>query len=290
MIRYLQRNQIEDEKYNDCIDTSIQSRIYAYSWYLDIVTDNWSVFVLDDYKAVMPLPWRNKLFLKYVYTPLWILELGVFSKSTIDESLFYKSLRKKFLFSETRLNSGNTIELLSKNSKLNQFQFLKLNTSLNELTNNYRKDRKRDLKKAESLGLLPKWDNNIDGLLNLFKNNVGKRILKISEKDYNNLKNVILKCIEMKKGNVLTIYQDNVIVASGFFVTHNYMVTKMVDSTDFSNRRNGANTFLIQEAIKKYNINFDVFNFGGSSIESIANYSKSFGASTIKYQQLNFFI
>ena len=61
MIQFVKRNQLDEDKYNACISTSLQSRVYAYSWYLDIVADNWSVLVLDDYQAVMPLPWKRSL-------------------------------------------------------------------------------------------------------------------------------------------------------------------------------------------------------------------------------------
>ena len=79
MITYIKRKDLEVEKYDACIENSLQSRVYAFSWYLDIVADNWDVLVLDDYKAVMPIPWKKKYFIRYVHPPLWLLELGVFS-------------------------------------------------------------------------------------------------------------------------------------------------------------------------------------------------------------------
>ena len=71
MIRYIRRKEIDIAKYDACIETAINARIYAYSWYLDIVADNWDILVLNDYEAVMPLPWRSKYFIKYVYPPAW---------------------------------------------------------------------------------------------------------------------------------------------------------------------------------------------------------------------------
>ncbi|VAW26447.1 hypothetical protein MNBD_BACTEROID04-1052, partial [hydrothermal vent metagenome] len=59
MIYYYKRNQIDIVKYDTCITKSINTRVYANSWYLDIVADNWDVLVLNDYEAVMPLPWRS---------------------------------------------------------------------------------------------------------------------------------------------------------------------------------------------------------------------------------------
>ena len=79
MIYYLKRNQLDDNKYNSCIKQSKNSRIYAFSWYLDCVADNWDALVLNDYEAVMPLPWRQKYVIKYIYPPAWTQQLGVFS-------------------------------------------------------------------------------------------------------------------------------------------------------------------------------------------------------------------
>ena len=69
---------LDVDKYDACIENSIQSRIYAFSWYLDIVADNWDVLVLDDYKAVMPIPWKKKYFIKYIAQPLFLSAIGCF--------------------------------------------------------------------------------------------------------------------------------------------------------------------------------------------------------------------
>ncbi|NJN50342.1 MAG: hypothetical protein HC798_04365 [Polaribacter sp.] len=110
MIHYLKRHQIDNQKYDDCITKSLQSNIYAFSWYLDIVADNWDVLVLNNYEAVMPLPIRKKWGINYVYQPFWILELGIFSvNKTIDYQSFIDEITKRFRFAEIRLNTENKV-------------------------------------------------------------------------------------------------------------------------------------------------------------------------------------
>ena len=92
-IKYILREHIDEDKYNECITISKQSLIYGYSWYLDIVCDQWDALILDDYVAVMPIPWRKKYGITYVYPPLWLLQLGIFSKN------LYGIVRAYFLFS-----------------------------------------------------------------------------------------------------------------------------------------------------------------------------------------------
>jgi len=287
LIKYIQREHLDEEKYNDCIENSIQSNSYAFSWYLDIVCDNWDVLVLDDYEAVMPIPWRKKYGIKYVYPPLWVLQLGVYSNEAINENEFLTHLFSTFKFVELRMNTHNNFELYSEFLQLKQCQKLVLNTTYSSILSKYRKDRKKDLQKATAADLIEKWNDHPSNLIELFKNNIGKRTPNIKENDYQNLEKLIAICIQKKVGEILAVYdKKNKLVASVFLLKHKNSITKLISSTNLKDRKNGANTFLIDRVIFKYHKDFSVFNFGGSSIKSVASFSKSFGAETEKYHQL----
>lgn len=290
MIKYVKRAGLNIQKYDACIEGSIQSRIYAFSWYLDIVADNWGVLVLDDYEAVMPIPFRKKYGVKYVYPPFWLLELGVFSlKKNADYQSFLDVLFHEFKFIESRMNTDNIIQKSSSFLIVKQMQVLKLEGIYESIFENYRKDRKKDLRKANKANLTEKWNDNYDKLIQLFIDNVGKRTPFIVAKDYVNLKKLMISCIDRKVGEVLSIYdKENKLVASGFFLKHKDSITILVSSTDFNNRNNGENTFLIDRAIHRYQKNYSLFNFGGSSMKTIANYFLSFGATTEEYQQIKY--
>tara|TARA_R110002072_G_scaffold39820_2_gene113776 strand:- start:89 stop:997 length:909 start_codon:yes stop_codon:yes gene_type:complete len=290
MINYVKRQDLNVEKYDECIENSIQSNIYGFSWYLDIVADNWAVLVLDDYQAVMPIPIRKKFGITYVYPPFWLLELGVFSlDDCIDFKLFFDFLFKKFKALETRLNTDNEVKEKAGFLIDKQMQMLSINENYETVFEGYRKDRKKDLRKAEKANLVEKWNDSPANLIQLFKDNVGKRTPYITNKDYLVLEELIKNCIKKGVGEMLSIYNiDNALVASGFFLKHQHKVTILVSSTDFKHRKNGENTFLIDRAIFKYQNNFDIFHFGGSSMDSIAKFFLSFGAETYNYQQLKY--
>ena len=110
-----------------------------------------------------------------------------------------------------------------------------------------------------------------------------------AKKDYVKLLRLMNECIKNRVGEVLSIYDANTnLVASGFFLKNKDEVTILVSSTDFKNRKNGANTFLIDRAIYKYQKNFETFNFGGSSMQTIAKYFLSFGGNSTEYQQIKY--
>ena len=290
MINYVKRQDLNVEKYDECIENSIQSNIYGFSWYLDIVADNWAVLVLDDYQAVMPIPIRKKFGITYVYPPFWLLELGVFSlDDCIDFKLFFDFLFKKFKAVETRLNTDNEVKEKAGFLIDKQMQMVSIKENYETVFEGYRKDRKKDLRKAEKANLVEKWNESPANLIQLFKDNVGKRTPYITNKDYLVLEELIKTCIKKGVGEMLSIYnKENALVASGFFLKHQHKVTILVSSTDFKHRKNGENTFLIDRAIFKYQQKFDLFHFGGSSMDSIAKFFLSFGAETFNYQQIKF--
>lgn len=287
MITYIKRKDLDIQKYDACIEKSLQSNIYGFSWYLDTVADNWDVLVLGDYEAVMPIPWRKKYFIKYIYPPFWLLQLGIYSKAPVDENEFLIYSLDKFKYIDLRLNKYNSFGVFHQFIKDKEYQVLSLENEYQSIFGQYKNDRKKDLHKASKFGLTEKWNDSASNLIQLFKDNVGKRTTNIKEKDYKILEYLISKCIEKRKGEIVSIYdKNNQLVASGFFLKHQQEITILISSTDFKNRKNGANTFLIDRVIYKFLKNYKTFNFGGSSIPSVASYFNSFKAQTNTYNHI----
>ncbi len=295
MIRYVTRAELDELKYNRCIETASQQLCYPFSWYLDEVC-RWDALVLDDYHAVMPVPVRKKMGVSYVYPPLWILQLGVFSADQyLDITPFLAQLKTTYKFIEQRCNVVNT-STTSLDITLNEYQELDLTSSIDDLKRNFRKDRRKDLKRAEEAGLKVVWDDNQKKLITLFKHTIGKRIPNLKPSDYERLNALISVCIDKKVGRVLSVYsKEHVLLASAFILVYKDTVTILCSATDLNDRKMGANTYLIYTLIATYTKEYTTLNFGGSSRPSIASYFKSFGANTktypfVKYNNLPFLL
>ena len=156
MIKYIKRQDLDVLKYDKCIDASLQSRIYAFSWYLDIVADNWDVLVLDDYKAVMPIPWANKYGIKYITQPYFCQQLGVFSIKKISAEI-ERDLRKKIpkRFVKISLNYNSANYLGSKMVAKKNF-ILELNDTYLNLFKSFSKGRKHASKVGVKKSLIIK--------------------------------------------------------------------------------------------------------------------------------------
>ncbi len=108
-IRYLTREQIDVHAWDKCIHHSPNGLIYAYSYYLDAMADHWDALVFYNYDAVMPLPWRKKAGVHYLYQPFNIAQLGIFGREVTEElvKIFLNQVPKHFRYWDFPLNQNN---------------------------------------------------------------------------------------------------------------------------------------------------------------------------------------
>ena len=81
---YIPQKQIDKKKWDHCIESAENGLIYGYSFYLDHMAGQWDGIVLGDYQAVMPLPWKKKFGIKYIYQPFLVAQGGVFGARPAD--------------------------------------------------------------------------------------------------------------------------------------------------------------------------------------------------------------
>ncbi|MBP8792977.1 MAG: hypothetical protein KBE41_02015 [Lutibacter sp.] len=295
MIRYIQQKNIDRAKYDSCIEQAINSRIYAYSWYLDIVADHWDALVLNDYEAVMPLPWRQKYFIKYVYPPAWTQQLGVFSKNEIPESLilnFIKSIPKKFKKITIQFNSANKFEHKSSTERVNYI--LPLDKTYEEIYESYRKDRRKRLRGflIENITVVDSLD--FEELKSVFLTNYEKKI-QMNLIDFSSLRNIFH--IAKLNGSLMTkSVSINGKLISGLIAIKavNRVVILFSATSDIGMSTNSFSA-IIDSVIKENSETNSFIDFEGSMIPSIASFNKSFGARIeyyrcLTYNNLPFFI
>ena len=144
-----------------------------------------------------------------------------FSNNSIekeDEDAFLRMLLSGFRFFETRTNSKNYFSVFEEYQQKRDLQVLDLKQPYETIISGFRKDRKKDLRKAERSKLYIKTENNLDKFINLYKSNIGKKVKELKQNDYNNLQSLIHTCIHKKKGEILSAYDvEGNLVASGLF-------------------------------------------------------------------------
>jgi hypothetical protein len=281
MIYFVKRNEIDEEKYNNCIATSLQSRVYAYSWYLDVVADNWSVLVLDDYDAVMPLPFQKKYLISYISQPFFTQQLGVFSKrkitkSTIEE--FLKKIPRKFLKIAVQFNSENNFS--AENSIKKNNYILSLDKEYKTLYKGFSKGRKHAIQQGlkEQLSI---EEISFSELLKL--SNQHYSFKEVTAKEYNKLAKLVAVLQSKHKVKIRGIKLDKKLIGGSVFASDSKRIIYLFSAVSKVGKEKQVASLLLNDVIKEHSNSELILDFEGSQIPGVATFFKSFGAKPETY-------
>jgi hypothetical protein len=276
-IRYLRRQEIDDAKWDAPIHL-----IYGKSWYLDHMTDGqWDALIAGDYEIVMPLTWKRKWGIRYLYQPAFTQQLGLFSAGPIPwrrTYAFLKECGRHFKFAEIFLNYRNPVPGLKPCTNL----VLDLNASYEALAAGYKQDLLNNLKKVDSL-------HYVQGLplahtLFLFREQYGDRLPHLSTADFDRFGR-LCSALE-KKGQLIHrgITDSNGQLLATALLPWDRERAYLIQSTvSTPGRKLGANHFLLDRLILTLAGRRLLLDFEGSEQPGIAHFYRNFGAKDQPY-------
>ena len=279
---YKQRSEIDTKKWDECIDKASNGLIYAYSFYLDQMADNWDGIVLEDYEAVMPLPWRKKFGFHYLYQPYFIAQLGVFG-NILNASLvenFLLAIPPKFKLWEFSLNYQNIFQVKNFNLYERINFVLTLNQTYESLYAKYSENIKRNIKKSVQHSCHTKTDIDIADIIELSR----YQQHKASEDEFKKFKNLycILKERSACKAYGIFSAKNELLASAVFTFSHNRAYYIMVGN-HLNGRNMGASHALIDAFIRDHAEQNLELDFEGSDIKNLAFFYSGFGAREEKY-------
>ncbi len=289
MITYTEHKNINKQKWDKCIDNSSNACIFIYSWYLDVVADDWSALILNDYEAVFPLATKSKYKINYIYQPFFTRYFGVYTNLKITSKLvndFFDSIPSKFKYIEFCLHETNSFEVNGIEKKEKRFQLLDLKTSYETIVKNYSENTRRNIKKAIKSGLKIRPDIEPEKIVNLFKTTKGGELEIFKPNDYVLLIKLMNACLKNKKGQSFAVYDGDELCAAAFFMFNDSTFTYLKNGLTDNGKAKGAmylliDYFILQNSQKKYQL-----DFGGSSVDSVAQFYNKFGAKDYVYLQV----
>jgi len=223
MIRFLKHSEIDPEKWKQAVRNSLSSNVLAEYELLDLLTDGdtWHALVENDYEAVMPLPTRKKGVLKYVYTPFFLPQMGLFSEHEITPQKvadFLYEISKHYVLADVLMNekteSGHGDHEFVSHS-------LSLYLTYNELYSQFHENTRRNIKAAQKQQVrVTVQEEKIADIIALFRTNKGsEEAVHFRENDYARLQHV---ADYLLKHNLLEVYgvrtMQNELAAGALFV------------------------------------------------------------------------
>jgi len=281
-IKHLQNEQIDKQKWDLAIENSHNGLVYALSWYLDIVSPDWEALVLGDYEAVMPLAWRKKFGINYLYQPVFVQKIGIFFQKLITPEItdqFLIEILRHYKFIDICIdNKPKSIPAVKRIT-----QMLDLSESYQELYACYSKNHKKNIEKALNSGLIVKKDGNPDDfitlLLHMYRT---KNLTDVSFSDIENLRKIVKEAILQGMGEIYFGYIDNNLCAAAFFLKWNRR-SIIFTAQNNKGREIGAMFSLIDYYIQKNASKKQWLDFAGSMLPGVAKRNKGFGANDYEY-------
>lgn len=291
MIKHLKYDLINKEKWDDCISRSFNGKIYAYSWFLDVVCEEWEGLVEGDYERVFPINFRRKMGINIIFQPFFTQQLGVFSKTELTPLVlneFLEAIPAKYRVVDLNLNIHNKPDLPGFNYSIQVNHELDLIGDYDNIRKNYSSNTRRNLSKAESSGLSVVKGIKPDDVISLFRENRGKDIKVLQEANYLKLKRLIYTCIYKGIGSVYGVYtQDNELCAGAVFLESNLKSVFIFSGLSPEGRQQRAMFFLVDYFIRENSNKHLTLDFDGSNEESLSRFYKGFGSARIDFLRIS---
>lgn len=283
---------IDRGRWDDCIAKSFNGSVYAWSWYLDIVHPKWEALVENDYERVMPLTGKTKYGISYLFQPFFVQQLGIFSQSLLSlnevENFIY-AIPRKYKVVKYRLNEYNKVNDDWNSIKLHRNVELDLIYDYQYLYNNYSKNTKRNLAKAESSGLSLNKNVNANDVVQLFRANKGKDVKHWNDKEYSRLLDLIETAIYHECCFIVGANDiDGQLIAGAVFMCSHDRMIFLFSGNDENYKDRHALTFILDNTIREFSETQYVFDFEGSDNEGLARFYKGFGGKEVFYPEIIF--
>ncbi|MFC2104627.1 hypothetical protein ACFLS4_04665 [Bacteroidota bacterium] len=288
-IKYLKHHQIDKQKWDCAIENAQNGLVYALFWYLDIVSPKWDALILGNYKMVMPLTFKVKYGIKYLYKPFFSQFLGIFYIDENDSRYikdFINEASKYFRFININLNVANS-NFTTNYCIQKQTQVLSLSGGYDEIRKKYNRSTKNNVIKANKEKLIIRKGNDHKEIIALIKLMYKERqVIGVMEKDFLDLENIIKYAIKNEMGEIYYVYWNERLCAAAFFLTWKNRII----SLQTANNETGKGTRALFRLLDNYiNDNADsnmLLDFAGSNISGVASWNSGFGAITQYYNSI----
>ena len=272
MIHYIEHKDIDFKKWDSCVSNSLNRLIYGFSWYLDVVCDDWDALVYNDYEAVFPLPKRKKWGVEYIYQPFFCQQLGVFSKMEVEIEFFLNCIPKKFKYLELNVGSSNSF-VIQENSN---YELAIVKT----VESQFSKNTSRNISKAKASNLSLVSNVSPEQHISLFNTNLSK--LGITHKELDVYIRLCYILITNNTGKIYAVLDEfNNLVASSLIAIDGQRIYYLNGAANQEGRKVGASHWMVSEIMKNYP--GKIFDFEGSNIDGVARFYEGFGAKKTSY-------
>ena len=286
-IRHLRHHDIDRAAWDETVRRSPGGMTYAMGWYLDIVSPGWEALATPGYSMIMPLPWRKKFGIRYLYQPPFTQQLGLFSvdgKPGPEEvKAFVGAIPASFRYRDIFLNKGNVYQDDAGTKVFPRItHHLNLGRPYDDIRKGYSENLVRNLKKA-SAAELAFVEPDPRALISLFRQNRGSSIETLKQREYEILSRMLDTGIANGRVTMSGISDRGQLLAGAAFLESIHEYVFLFSASGAEGREKGAMSAIIDRFIGRHSNNKKVLDFEGSMDKNLSRYYKGYVAVEIVY-------
>jgi hypothetical protein len=288
-IAFLTRKEIDDARWDQLISGSAAETIYPYAWYLDAVAGNWSALVADDYRFVMPVIWKKKAGVRYMYQPYYTQQLGVFGREYVDPGLIRRMLHilyKKYRFGGINFNVKNLVgeeDPFVVDDKSNYV--LNLNRKYDDINRLFTTNTRRNIKRSREFSDTLERNLPVGELVRLKREH---DVIKRTNDDYLWLTSLLETILQRGASKIYAVRSGREITAAAFFAFSRTRAIYLLSVSSQDGKERRGMFRIIDDFILDHAGSGLILDFEGSNIPSVARFFGGFGAQPEIYQGVTF--
>jgi hypothetical protein len=270
----LKNREIDYRRWDECVQACNRPSVYALSWYLDVVSPDWMGVVNEDYSMVMPVCWRKKMGINYLYQPAYTQFTGVY-QTTVEMEVsgaIFKLLTQHFRLIEIRTLADNHFpdeNIVSKGFN----QFFKPDSHYDQDSKIIHPTHRKNIRRAQKAGV---YIRPMDAatFIDFKLKNQGDY-----PEDLNVLPDLVGQLQQKSALNIWGAYNENQkLIATVLFVSFLDRAILITSATTNEAKENKAMFLLFSETIRHFSAERKIVDFAGSSIKGVYDFNKGFGA------------
>lgn len=250
------------KKWNDWVTKLPDENIYMYTEYLDATCEHWEILIDHKNNPIIPVPIYKHLGIRRALQPQFNRSFYLPEHVDIDELNDF--LKSKFQAFELNFHTDKITE--------KKYQTLEID--------NYKpkENARRMIKKALNNNYSVRSFSDYKKVVGLFEDTTLHKIDSLQKSD---LKYLYRLCDSLKiKGKLMVkgIFEGGELIAGGIFMTNKKRIFYLKGAALEKGKKNGALFLLMDTVVQESKGEFTIFDFGGSSVEGVAQFYKRFGA------------
>jgi hypothetical protein len=287
MIRHLRHHEIDREAWQQRLMRCGNRMWYVQDWVLDISSPGWEALVDDELDAMMPLTWRRKYFIKYLYQPYGTQQQGVFAPRYDDRigERFLRALPTEFRWCDIALNEAMgplTIPGMSF-TPLDQ-QVIPLDRPIGGLRANYSKGHRRNLAKCADLPVV--HDATPSEFIALFKRTTAARYNSGTAADHDMVRRLLDEACHRGQCRIPGLRVNGDLVAAAAMLEWEGRTIFFKSAADERGTEIKSMFRITDHYMEQHAGSGVLLDFAGSSTPSVARFNSGFGAQRKVYLRL----